>query len=102
MEATAGPVDTAQQMAAGAAGCAIVKTSPGAEGRSAEMTQAEASGCAREGVCAGPSPLRLRDTERVPRLPAGADNERAVAGAASVEGRFCWIPKKRLLGLQVC
>lgn len=30
MEATLGPVYTAQQMAAGAAGCAIVKVSPGA------------------------------------------------------------------------
>lgn len=33
MEATLGPVYTAQQMAAGAAGCAIVKISPGARGR---------------------------------------------------------------------
>lgn len=32
MEATLGLVYTAQQMAAGIAGCAIVKISPGAEG----------------------------------------------------------------------
>lgn len=39
MEATFGLVYTAQQMAAGAPDCAIVKISPGAQGCSAEMTQ---------------------------------------------------------------
>lgn len=44
MEATPGLVYTAQQMAAGAVDSAVVKVSPGAQGRSAEMTQPEARG----------------------------------------------------------
>lgn len=103
MEATLGPVYTAQQMAAGAAGCAIVKISPGAEGLSAEMTQPEAAGSAREGVSAGLSPQRSRGSERAPRFPAGVDDERVEAWAASVKrqvpgslGKGCWISRSPL------
>lgn len=76
MEATLGLVYTAQQMAAGAADYAVVKVSPGAQGRSAEMTQ---PGGQREGRLRGLVPA-------APPLWCWADNRRA-AGEASSWGK---------------